>query len=1156
MIDEQMKREFCELRDKIIESQYTNLNNMQKKAVLTTDGPLLVLAGAGSGKTTVLVNRIAHLVRFGNVYGSNHVPEDLKPEDLDLMRSFLSHDTSGKTRVLTHRIAYLIEEKGVFPGNILAITFTNKAANEMKERIEKLIGNISADIWMGTFHSVCVRILRRDIDRLGYNRNFVIFDTLDQKTLIKDCIKELNLNEKLYDPAAMLGFIGSQKDILVDPDTYINDNYTDFRERQKGEIYRLYQKKLKENNALDFDDLINKTIELFVNNQDILNYYQDKFKYILVDEYQDTNRAQYQLVKLLSKKHMNVCVVGDDDQCVPQHSKVYTPDGIKSIEALNQEDKVLSAGGHGKVMIGTINKKLKKQYKGPIVKVKTRTGKQIVATPNHIVFGKMNPQPGVYYVYLMYRKDKGYRIGQTQGVRSRKGEIVNGLSVRLNQEHGDKMWILRVCISKEEATYYEQLLSIKYGIPTTVFHAQGRNMSLTQKYIDNIYNEIDTEKAALKLMNDLLIFEEYPHHRCNGVIRENSIRRIVNLNFFGGRETGQESGWHSHRIAFNTSGENLRKKVEIEGFPVRDGRRYTWRVETERKEYDEANLYSKKIAQLDGNIDIVKRAKLTKDNSFYYMPISHLRPSMSIAVLDENRIIEDIIEEITFEEYDGYVYDLSIPHLRQYICEGVVIHNSIYGWRGADIRNILDFEKDFKEAKVVKLEQNYRSTKTILEAANNVIGNNYGRKNKRLWTSNENGDTVGLYRANNEHDEAFFITSKIKEIKNKDNLSYSDFAILYRTNAQSRVLEEALIKANIPYKIVGGLKFYDRKEIKDIIAYLRLIQNPVDNISLKRIINVPKRGIGLKTLEKVEEYSLKKGESIYSAILDAEEIPGLSQRAITNLKSFASLIGKFIALKELIGVRELIENVIESTGYVKELKEENSIEAETRIENISEFLSVAIDFEQNSEEGTLEEFLANISLLSDIDKTDDSNADTVTLMTLHSAKGLEFPVVFLSGMEEGIFPISRAMTSEDDLEEERRLCYVGITRAKKVLYLTYTNVRTLFGRTMYNSASRFLNEIPERLINDCNDEKDKMSTAKTNKEGTDRFFTGYSVNTISKPKKNNDKVQIGTKVRHKMWGIGTVVQVKGEGDNTEVTIAFESQGIKKLMLSFAPIEVI
>ncbi|KNF07248.1 ATP-dependent DNA helicase PcrA [Gottschalkia purinilytica] len=729
----------------------TGMNERQKEAVLATEGPILVLAGAGS----------------------------------------------GKTRVLTYRIAYLIEEKGVSPYNILALTFTNKAASEMKERISRLIVDGVDDIWTGTFHSICVRILRRNIEKIGYNRSFVIFDTSDQKTLIKDCLKEKDMNEKLFDPNSMLNFIGSQKDKLISPDKYINDNYSDFRERQKGELYELYQNKLKENNALDFDDLINKTIELFRQNPDVLEYYQNKFKYVLVDEYQDTNRAQYMLIKLLAKQHENICVVGDFDQ-------------------------------------------------------------------------------------------------------------------------------------------------------------------------------------------------------------------------------------------------------------------------------------------------------------------------------------------------------------------------SIYKWRGADIRNILDFEEEYPNAKVIKLEQNYRSTKTILDAANSVIENNLERKDKILWTENEEGDKIKIYNGDNEHDEAYFIVNKIKSICEEDEKSLSDFALLYRTNAQSRVLEEALIKGNIPYKIVGGLKFYDRKEIKDIIAYLRVIQNPVDNISLKRIINVPKRGIGKTTLDKVEDYSIKKGESIYSIMLDAEEIPGLSQRAITNLKSFVSLIGKFIAMKEILGVKDLIENILDSIGYIKELEEENTVEARSRIENLEEFLSVAIDYEANNEESNLEDFLANISLLSDIDRVDTENGEAVTLMTLHSAKGLEFPVVFMTGMEEGLFPSARGFTDDDELEEERRLCYVGITRAKEILYMTYSSIRMLYGKTNYNAVSRFIGEVPESLIDGCN-EKKKLNTATQNSSTSSKYFKGYTFeNTKKEPNLNSDSenIKAGAKVSHKSWGIGTVVQVKGQGENTEITVTFPSQGIKKLMLAYAPIEVV
>lgn len=482
---------------------------------------------------------------------------------------------------------------------------------------------------------------------------------------------------------------------------------------------------------------------------------------------------------------------------------------------------------------------------------------------------------------------------------------------------------------------------------------------------------------------------------------------------------------------------------------------------------------------------------------------------------------------------------------------------SIYKFRGADIRNILDFEKDYPQSQTIKLEQNYRSTKNILNAANSVIEKNTDRKPKELWTDNAEGSCINVYNSTNEHGEADFIVSKIDEYRASKKLN--DFAVLYRTNAQSRVLEESLIKASIPYKIVGGLKFYDRKEIKDIIAYLRVIQNPVDNVSLKRIINTPKRGIGKTTMDKVELLSIENDESIYTTLLDADLIPGLSKAAKDKLKGFVSLLGKFMAMKELLGVKGLIENVIETIGYVKELEMEDSIESRGRIENIEEFLSVAIDYESNAEESNLEDFLANILLVSDINS--EELEDTVTLMTLHSAKGLEFPVVFMTGMEEGLFPSGRSVTDENELEEERRLCYVGITRAEEELFMTYASMRMLYGKTNYNSPSRFLRELPEHLLESCNKNKPQVKDIVTKKKNIEssKYFTGYTFeNTNKQPVMSDNKETItsGSKVKHKTFGVGTVVQIKGQGENMEATIAFESQGIKKVMIAFAPIEAI
>lgn len=723
------------------------LNERQKEAVLHTEGPLLILAGAGS----------------------------------------------GKTRVLTHRIAYLIEEKGIFPGNILAITFTNKAANEMKERVDYLLdGNID-DIWMGTFHSVCVRILRRNIDKIGYDRSFSIYDRDDQITVVKECIKDLNLSKDMYKERSVLSVISSLKDKMTDPDTYINQNYSDYYSRNVGEIYALYEKKLKANNALDFDDLIIKTVELLKSNPDVLDYYQRKFKYIFVDEFQDTNKIQYKLVELISERYKNICVVGDPDQ-------------------------------------------------------------------------------------------------------------------------------------------------------------------------------------------------------------------------------------------------------------------------------------------------------------------------------------------------------------------------SIYGWRGADISNILDFEKDFPNTKIIKLEQNYRSTKNILNVANHMIKNNLSRKEKKLWTANEEGNQVVVESLLDSDEEAFFVANKVEELVN-EGYKPSDFAILYRTNAQSRTFEEIFMRKSIPYKIVGGLRFYDRKEIKDIIAYLKLIQNPVDDISLKRIINVPKRGIGNATLEKVEEYANQTGESIYSVLLNIDSIPKLSTRAKNNLKSFMDMVNKFMAMKEIKGLKELIEEVVYGIGYIKELEEEASIESQTRLDNIKEFISVAIDFEVKNPEGTLEDFLATVSLLSDVDKTEDV-ANSVTLLTVHAAKGLEFPVVFMVGMEEGLFPISRALDDETELEEERRLCYVAITRAEKLLFITSAKLRTIYGNTNYTLPSRFIDEIPEGYtISSIEKKKVKQRNYKEQLVKVNDY-TKKSSKSKTRPSVGNMDVDVGMKVSHKKWGIGTIVQIKERDKDKEIVIAFDKVGLKRLLLSIAPIEIL
>lgn len=797
---EDIKKRFCALRDEIIELQYRHLNEMQRKAVLTTQGPLQVLAGAGSGKTTVLVNRIAHLLRFGCAYGSDHVPKGLTMQDIDAMEKYLRlcHE-SGKVLPLAERMYELLRYRVAFPGSILAITFTNKAAKEMKERIVRLVGEAAHDIWVSTFHSACVRILRREIDKMGYSRNFVIYDDSDQLTVVKDCIKELNLNEKYYQPKEIRDLISRLKDQMIGPQEYMN-RANGYREENIGRIYQLYEAKLKKNSALDFGDLINKTVELFRLRPDVLDYYQKKFQYILVDEYQDTNMAQYMLIKMLSEFHGNVCAVGDDDQ-------------------------------------------------------------------------------------------------------------------------------------------------------------------------------------------------------------------------------------------------------------------------------------------------------------------------------------------------------------------------AIYGWRGADIRNILEFERDFPSATVIKLEENYRSSQTILDAANNVIQHNRGRKPKRLWTQRKHGDKVRLYQAYDEHDEAEFICRQIKDLMQQEGRKAGEFAVLYRVNAQSRVLEEAMIKYGIPYRIYKGLRFYDRKEIKDVIAYLRVIVNPADDVSLKRIINVPKRGIGPATIEALERAAAEMEGSIFGVAIDLDKNGVLSGRAAASVKSFVDLIMRLIALKDTMGIVDFVHTVLEETGYRSELEREGTMDALSRLENIKEFISAATEFEEANEGADLVDFLENIALVSDVDQVGEDES-AVVLMTLHSAKGLEFPVVFMAGLEEGLFPLSRTVDNPDELEEERRLCYVGLTRAKQRLYLSYARNRTLYGSSMLSMPSRFISEIPEELVEPVDggytfargDLGLKMGASIDMFAGFDLPVKAAKEKVDSSSGGPSSRFALGDKVLHQRFGVGTIVAMDGEGDDLRIQIAFEQGGIKKFMANLAPLK--
>ncbi len=980
------------------------LNKEQQKAVNYTDGPLLIFAGAGSGKTMVIVHRIAKLLK-----------------------------------------------EGVKPFNIVAVTFTNKAAQEMRDRIKELAGPEGSSVWISTFHSLATKILRFD-----GKKSFTIYDEKDQMVVIKDCLQELDIDPKKFPPAGIREMISNAKNNLVDAESFkINASAASDSARYIiGDVYQRYEKVLIENGGYDFADLLVETIGLFKDYPEILKKYRQKFKYIMVDEYQDTNYAQYTLIRFLTPPHDNICVVGDDDQCLVKGTEIECPAGQKSVESFRKGEKLKSSTGHGKSGVKNIDNISKRKYSGRILRITTKKGRELCLTPNHIMFGKLKPAAGLYYVYLMYKKKLGFRIGITQGVRSKRksNQIVNGLRVRLNQEKADKIWILKTCKEQNSAIYYEQYYAFEFGVPTSVFYVQGRKMVLEQKKIDRLFHNIDTVSRAQKLMKSMDIDPRFPHITAGGYVNKHTDRKIINFTMFGEGRCSAENVWHAHRIQLNSSDKKLKEKLNKKGFNVRRGKKNTWRVETSRKNYGEGIEFIKKLFSCGGT-EIVKKARMTSKKSYLYMPAAHLRPEMAIPVYENGQIKEDKVKEVKSEDYDGYVYDMSVPDLRNYIAGGIVVHNSIYSWRGADIRNILEFEKHFKDAKTIKLEQNYRSTGNILKAAHNVIKNNPSRKEKKLWTKKEKGMDVKHKEFFSNRDEARSVVAESVRLIEDEGYSPSDIAIFYRVNAQSRSFEDSLRKARLYYKILGGVKFYSRKEVKDILGYLKVLVNPKDDVSMMRVINRPPRGIGKKTIELIREAAAKENLSVYELIRNGSA--ELSETINKKLFPVKDLFGRLEKMRNSATPADLVKVVIELSGYHRWLDKKDDITARSRIENIEELVSAFA--EEENKERDIQEILNEISLVSDVDELD-FEREYITLMTMHIAKGLEFKVVFLTGLEEDLFPHYDALSDPTQMEEERRLCYVGMTRAKEMLYLTSASQRMLYGQTRWHIPSRFIDE--------------------------------------------------------------------------------------------------
>jgi len=921
------------------------LNPEQEEAVRHGNGPLLISAGAGS----------------------------------------------GKTRTLTQRLVKLIED-GVPPQKIVAITFTNKAADEIKARVRGMVKNLNNLPFLGTFHSFGAKVLRNEPELAGRTKNFVIFDNDDSLKVIKKTLNDLSLGAEKFPPPKMQKKISFIKDELVSLD--------DLEEPIKT-LFEGYENKLRAQNAFDFDDLIEKVVKMFQKHQDVLELYQNKFEHILVDEFQDINTSQYALVKLLANKHRNLNVVGDDNQCVLPTTKISTSKGCKMIKDLSLKNTVIAASGNGDTYETGISKIKKTKYNGNIIKITTNKGNILKLTPNHIIFTRFQLKENIYFVYLMYRKDKGFRVGLTKGARKAKNrELEIGVNVRSNQEKADKMWVLKVCSTREEAEYYEYYYAFKYGIPTVVFHTNGRSTKLNQELINNLYESIDTKNRVQKLMHDELLYFSYPHFIPQGTIRHSAKRLRIRVALFDDRRKSLIHPWGMSRIGVNTKDKKLKNEIERLGFKTREGKLSDWRLEIASLNHEKIEKIANELNRVKSEVEFVRNANLTKNKRLSFQPASHVRPSMLIAVKERDKVKEDVVKSVEVEQYKGFVYDLDVKNVHNYVANGLVVHNSIYGFRWADFRNFLNFEKDWPEAKIVHLGENYRSTSNIVKAAAEVIKNNKLQRPKKLWTSNDDGDPIKVIAAEGAEDEAAKIVSEV--------LRFGEdwpTAILYRTNAQSRAIEQALNFNSIPYEIFGGLKFYDRKEIKDVVAGLRYGFNPKDEISLERLD---------KTFRRDEFRALK------------EKLPEMA---------------------ESLSPVEFVGFFMKTTNYEAYLgaKFDNS---EERLENIIELINFASNFQ------TLQEFIERLSLLEATDSVKSTTAKpAVRLSTIHLSKGLEFDNIYLAGVNEGVLPHQRSLISTDGIEEERRLMYVAMTRARKKLVISF-----------YGIASRFLYEIPPELI--------------------------------------------------------------------------------------------
>ena len=1081
-----------------IERLLEGLNDQQRAAVTHGEGPLLVLAGAGSGKTRVLTHRIAHLVHTG----------------------LARHD------------------------EILAITFTNKAAGEMRDRVELLLGGRVRGMWVMTFHAACARLLRAEAARLGYTRTFTIYDQADARRLTKRCLDEVGADTKRFTPAAVHNQISDAKNKLRDAEAY-RQLVGSFFESTVADVYDLYEREMHRANAMDFDDLLVRTVNVLELFQEVRDHYQGVFRHVLVDEYQDTNHAQYRLLQLITNEHRNLAVVGDDAQCLVAGTPVAMADGsTKPIERIAAGDEVLSCYGSGDFRPARVTETFA-SHASMGVAITTRSGRRIVSTPEHTHFAGFKPglTPQHHLTYVMHRRGVGFRVGTTRVYTDGRNAGVLGVQMRAGQEHADAAWVVETHETEAQARAAEIRLSLQYRIPTLPFVARqggGNGLVGDQSLIDEVFAAVDSFGGGLRLLHDHGLSIHHPHVTPRTF---EGRRRQVTLTLCGDRRGRTPM----HHVAVGGRDPEAAEALRAAGLSVRPAKSgsASWRYESCFKDYGDAVAVVDRIrAALPVTVRVLARlgdsASTEGRNALPFIPAASVRPGMVMFTEDGGY---DVVEQVEKVPLGATVHDINVEHTHNFIANGLVTHNSIYGFRGADIRNLLDFEDDYPDATVVKLEQNYRSTQTILSAANAVISNNRAQKLKSLWTDLGDGDPIRIREMDDEHAEARFVVGEIERLLDT-GLGRAEIAVFYRTNAQSRVLEDTLVRREVAYQVIGGTKFYDRAEIKDALAYLIVLANPQDANAFTRIANAPRRGIGATSLSRVLTHAATLGIPVWDAAADPGAVPGLgtaAQKAIGRFMQTMEALRERVAQQVPVG--DLLEAVLHETGYLEALEAERTIEAQGRLENLAELVEVAREYDATTdpvaaEDGALEAFLQQVSLVADADTRSDDEG-LVTLMTLHNAKGLEYPVVFMIGCEEGVFPHSRAL-DEGGLEEERRLMYVGVTRAMRDLYLTYARRRSVFGAQNYGLRSRFLDEIPRELT-DGEDEPVLRAGAQR-----PMSWSSTRAETAAEP-----SFRMGDDVVHPAFGEGVVTGIEPGGI---VVVRFAGDGSeRKLMAEYAPI---